>query len=420
MLVLRAMKNLITKHKNDFLMTCPRFSETLAQKELSSLGIHEHKAESGHVSFRTSPIGAIKAIMHSRVASRIFVKLVSFDVRDEKELYARALKVDWSFFFPLQQAFSIESKIVKHEAEVFKNLIFASQNLKDAIVDKFRSLKDGSRPDVRKENPDVHFLQVISRQGYKSDWFKVEIFLDMTGFPLHERSYKEYLGDAPLKENLAAAILLSTQWDKKEKIYDLMTGSGTLPLEAALIKGNIPPSYLKIRDFKEGKKPWAFLKHLYFTCSQKLQAQFAELFEEIQAQVAQGFEHLKNSPITIFGSDFSDKAIHIATENAQKAGLIEFMEFKKFDATIFNCGQEDVRSIIIMNPPYGKRLGEVQALEDLYFKLGENLKNNCKGQLAYIFTGNPELRKKISLQTKRKIPFMNGNIECRLLEYPLY
>lgn len=241
----------------------------------------------------------------------------------------------------------------------------------------------------------------------------------MSGIPLSNRGLRVSGHQAPLRENLAAAIIMSTGWNpEKECFIDSMCGTGTFLVEAALIKSKLPPSYFHIKQIFEDKKAvYSFQKHKWFSEDSKLNLWFFTLIEAHYKNILKVLD--SDESVTIFGMDLDPKAIQLTTKTLLNSGLDDRISIRKADATTLLPPRE-LTGIILCNPPYGNRLGETKSLETLYYDYGENLKNNFKGYKAFILTGDLELRKKISLKTSARIPFRNGNIDCRLLKYDLF
>jgi 23S rRNA G2445 N2-methylase RlmL len=241
----------------------------------------------------------------------------------------------------------------------------------------------------------------------------------MCGVPLSHRGYREASFKAPLRENLAAAIILSTDFDPSKDIFtDCMCGSGTLLIEGILMKAKIAPTYLRVRSYIERTVPvFDFLKHPWFLADKKSVRLFHEMAQAVYNHSIGALNELQTRQF--FGFDISERALE-ATRHHLDNALIDpqIVTLNKRDATKITP-MDPPPGIIICNPPYGERMGEEDQLMTLYRNLGENFKQNFKGYRAYVFTSNPLLRKSISLQTSKRHTFFNGNIECRLLKYEL-
>lgn len=419
------MKDLGKKKENKkgfdqpgFFASCPRECEGLLEKEIKDLGITRVYREKGGVYFRAETSEATLVMLKSRIASRLFHEIQTYTIANERELYALAKEKWWDKIFDLKQTFMIKTLFDNEAKHKFPNSLIFSQLLKDAIADQFRE-KFGERPSVDTVNPDVSLLLRVQKKA-TGELFNAQIYVDMCGEPLSNRGYREVGFTAPLRENLAAAIVMSTDFDPNKDVFiDSMCGSGSILIEALLIKGNIAPTYLRVRPYVEKKQiTFDCLKHNWFLADKKA----ARLLEEqIQAVYSQSIDALQKLETGQFlGFDISEQSLAITRGNLRSARIPEqIVSLNKRDATKIHA-IEEAPALIICNPPYGERLGEEEKLKTLYHEYGENLKQNFKGYRAYIFTAKPDLRKQISLQTKARIPFFNGNLECRLLKYELY
>ena len=276
------------------------------------------------------------------------------------------------------------------KSEFFDNSGFITLKIKDAIVDRVR--KDlGRRPSIDKLNSDFKIFVII-----KND--KIKIYFDSSGRPLFMRGYRAKIHKASLNECLAAGLVLLSNWDKKQSLYDPMCGSGTIPIEAAMIAYNIPPGILrKIYGFQ-----------LWPDYDNKL---WNKILQDSKKKIK------KDSGIKIIGSDMFKRNIDLSIASAKKIGLDNFISFSKKD--IINTENEFKDGVVIMNPPYGIRLGSEKELEILYKTIGDTLKNKFTDCHAYIFTHNKNLANYVGLRTKRIIILKNGQLDCRLLYYPI-
>jgi len=418
--------NELVKYKNEFFASCPTGLEELLLTELKEMGIKDLVVARGGVNFNCFPQIALKAILYSRMASRIYKKLYGFEIKKEKDIYYEAKKIKWKGIFNLEQTFKINALQGNSpngkKASRFPNSMFLSQQLKDAIADRFRKDCDGERPNVDKRYAEASFLLRITPND--NDYSTKEqciVLLDLSGESLSHRGYRQARFAAPLRENLAAAIIKMSGYDGSQTFIDGMTGSGTFLAEAALIKANIPPTYLKVMAFKEESKqlPWAFLHLNLYTKDQYLIEEFEKVLDACYNDCVKGFEKLEADKTLLRGFDLSKNALEIAAENLESAKLLDYVLLDRVDFTE-TVKPADSKGIIVFNPPYGERLGSEDDLEKLYHDVGENLKTNYKGYAAYVFTGNLPLLKKISLQTSKRTILFNGNIESRLAEYLLY
>ena len=400
-----------------FFASCPKEIEYLLENEIKAHGITRTSVERGGVSFQCETEQALVVLLNSRIASRVFKEIQIYTIGSERDLYTKAKDKWWDKIFDLKQTFKINTLFDNPTKEHFNNSLIFSQILKDAIVDNFRE-KFGSRPSVDTENPDITFLLRVEKKA-KSALFNARILIDMCGVPLSHRGYREESLRAPLRENLAAAIIMTTDFDAEKDIFtDCMCGTGTLLIEGILIKAKIAPTYLRVRGYIERQVPvFDFLKHPWFLVDKKSVRLFNGLAQEIYNHSLKALNELQTRQF--FGFDISERALEATRLHLDNA-LIDpqIVTLNKRDATKITP-MDPPPGIIICNPPYGERMGDEDQLVNLYKDLGENLKHNFKGYRAYIFTSNPLLRKSISLQTSKRHSFFNGNIECRLLKYEI-
>ena len=401
----------------NFFASCSKNLEELLEREASTFGCEKTDRQTGGVSFFASYETCLEFLLHSRISSRIFMKITDFSIKSLNELYGKVKGYSWQNTFPLNQTFKIKTIFDSSAKRSFKNSILFSQKAKDGIVDHFRE-KTSKRPSVDTKNPDISFLIRVEETAEKK--WKVIFYLDLCHMPLSQRGYRKNSGEAPLRENLAAGIIMLTDWDPKKDLFiDSMCGSGTLSIEAVLISAQIPPTFLKIKSFIENKdKPFSFLKHNWFNKNKSLKSYFYQRMESLYEDIENKTKSLSTKQF--YASDWDNRVLNTARENFQKMNFENIIHLKKQNALKLPPPNNKQKGIIICNPPYGVRLGEEEKLKELYREYGENLKKNFKGFRAYIFTGNMNLRKQISLSTSKRIPLFNGTIECRLLKYDLY
>lgn len=410
-------KEPFVKYKNRYFASCPKGMFDLLKEEMKSFSFENLNEIPGGIYFEGPTLEVLEFLMRTRIASRIYKCLYGFYIQNEKDIYFEAKKIKWKALMDIEQTFKVQTNITRSPNEKryskFRNSMILSQRLKDALCDWFRE-KTENRPNVDKEFPDITYsLHIHPLDNPHSKKEEVTLSVDLCGDPLSHRGYRAQTSDAPLRENLAAAIVLNTNWDKKSTFIDTMCGSGTFLAEALLIKGKIPPSYLNILE----GRAWAFVDLPLYQKDKKLQEDINELVAKLKKETEDGFENLKKSN-KIYGYDVSRDAINISKRNLGKAKLLDFVHLEVKDALELEPKKEN--GVVICNPPFGERLGDEKQLEDFYHLYGENLKKNFKGYSTYIFTSNPNLRKKISLQTSKRVPFWNGNLECRLLQYDIH
>ncbi len=374
-----------------FFATCPKGVEDLLAKECVQLQLLKLHQAAGGVGFEGSLEDAYQLCLWSRLASRVLLQLSTFEAEDYDDLYAHVQQVDWSQHMSEKGTFAIDC-FTSHEE--INNSHYATLRIKDAIVDQFTET-EGVRPDVARERPDIRINMYV---GKKSSI----LYLDLSGEPLHIRGYRQQAGLAPLKENLAAAILLRCKWPEIAKqglpLCDPMCGSGTLLIEAAYMAANIAPGIL--RNY------YGFLGW-----KQHEQKVWDRLVKSAQKNIDK-----KAIPVMI-GADNSKNVLDLAHRNIKAAGL----------ETVINLYQQDVSDVIpdfpeshgllVTNPPYGKRLGQVEQLKDVYFRLGQSLRNNYPGWEAAVFTSDDILAKSIGLRSHHKNTLYNGALKCTLFQY---
>ncbi len=391
-------------------------------KELMSIGVKSAEEGSGGVHFEAYPEKAILAVFHSRCASRIYKKLFSFEIKTEKDLYFETKEIKWKSVFGLEQTFKIQTLQGKSpkgtKRSKFKSPLYLGQLAKDGIVDRFR--KDtGERPSVNKELADAPLLlRVAPNDNPHSQKESVTFLLDMSGEPVSNRSYRSHVVEAPLRENLAAGICLKSGLNENDDFYNPMCGSGTILIEGMMVKGNIPPGYLRVKRHLSGSdKEWAFLNQNFYTKDRYLKENVSKFFLDVVDEAKVGIEKLKKTKSKNIGCDIDPRAIESARKNLAMLGLDKSCEIKQADATKLSI--DGFKGKVIANPPYGERL-QMEDLEGLYREFGETLKNQFKGSEAYVLTANFEMIKKIQLQTSERMILFNGNLESRLVKYELF
>lgn len=396
--------------------------EELLSQEIMAAGAKSTKVVRGGVQFESYHEVALKVILHTRFASRVFKYLYTLDVLNEKDYYLEATEIKWKSLMSASQTFRLTTIFadLPGEREEFRNSQFTNLKLKDAIVDYFRHF-EGTRPSVEKDFPDITFLARVERGEAKP--YAVTLMYDLCGDPLNQRGYRIAKTEAPVKENVAAGLLKLSGWNPEEEgLLDAMCGSGTILIEAALMAGNIPPSYLKVDRHlsQRGAPMWTFLNYPWFQEDKLLQENFQKLIAEVKEQAEAGMKKLASLNGKIRGSDIDPYSVGVAQDNVQKARMFSVIPVERKDA--LETVPPSEKSLFICNPPYGERLehGEDERLKALYKGLGDHWKHHWKGHRAVLFTGNLPMLKVVGLRTSKKIILWNGDIECRLAEYSLY
>ncbi len=379
------------EEKPDVTMNCfaavPRGAEEIAAQELETLGISGAVPAKGGVAFNTNRAGLYRANLWLRTASRVLVQLAVFPCTNPDELYGGVHAIDWSQLITPAMTLAVDCSLrdsgLTHSG-------FVALKTKDAIVDRIRQAC-GSRPNVDTAAPDVrvnvHLLKNVCT-----------VSLDSSGESLDRRGYRLERNEAPLRETLAAAVVALTGWDGSVPLADPMCGSGTIPVEAALVAAQMPPGL---------QRSFGFQKWLDYD---------DRLWNRLYREAEQGVRKLPVGLIT--GYDLDSRALGLAARNAAKAGFEGQLHF--FHAALESFKPEGDKGVVIINPPYGKRLGDEEELKELYCQIGDIMKQRCRGWTGYVLTGNLELAKYIGLKASRRFVLFNGPIECRLLKYDLY
>ena len=361
-------------------VTCPRGLEAPLSQELEQLKCQDIRAVDGGVACKGGMEQVYRINLHSRTASRVLLRLTKSGYRSEQDIYKAAKNIRWTDWFDLEQTFKV--KVEGKRAQV-KSLDFVGLKIKDAVCDVFRDACD-ARPSVGKIRPDIRIHAFIDERD-------IQIFIDTSGEALFKRGYRQDTGEAPMRENLAAGLLLLAGYDGTQPFQDPFCGSGTIAIEAAWIATRRAPGLMRRFGFEK-------LKNFDAALWKKLQ-------HEAETQI-------RPAPAPISGSDNDRYMIRAAVANAQAAEVDTFIRFEVKDAQDTRPNGEG--GILISNPPYGVRLAEVQALQALYPQLGAWLKQHYAGWLAGMFTGDRDMPKLMRLSPKRKIPLYNGNLDCRL------
>lgn len=374
---------------NRIIVTCSNRLSVYLQQEIAALGFTPVRVFKTGVELLGDINDCIKLNINLRCASQVLYSLKEFRAYNANDLYNELIKIEWENIIPSQEYFSISSNVTN---ETITNNLFANVKVKDAIADRFRN-KTGERPD---SGPELN--AVVVHLYWKEDL--AEIFIDTSGETLSKHGYRKIPGKAPMLESLAAANLLALKWDRKSVFINPMCGSGTIAIEAALLATNRKPGMYR--------NNYSFM-HL---CEYDEQV-YENLYKEMESQV------ITDSNIRIIASDLSEDAVQISKVNAGIAGVEDMISFELCDFASTTV-PENTEGVIFFNPEYGDRLGDEIELQETYARMGDFLKQKCKGYWGYIFTGNLELAKKIGLKPKRRIEFYTGKIDCRLFEYELY
>ena len=368
---------------NQYFATCPRGLEALLQEELQAVGAKDIKPTDGGVGFAGDLSVCYAANLYSRIATRILMQAGRGSYATEDDLYEAAYQLNWPNWFDVKHDFMVKVTGVKCP---LKSLEFATLRIKDAVCDKFRQVVD-ARPYIDTKTPAVRIHAYLTADAYV-------YYVDTSGDALYMRGNRKASIEAPLRENLAAGILQLSGWQAGQALLDPMCGSGTFLLEACMITLNIAPGI---------KRNFGF---------EKLKNFESDTWKKIKNTA------LKNvKPVTfqkIYGSDSDLRAVRIAKQNFEEAGLIDAVQLSHVNIT------EVIRpadsGVLVANPPYGVRIGEDEELAALYPKMGEALKRKFAGWNTYFLTNDLRLPKLMRLTPSKRTPLFNGPLECRLFE----
>ena len=382
------MSLFLYQKNNRYFAQIPRGFENIAEKELKLLGATQLKNEFRGIHFSADQADIYKINYNARLLTRVLAPLITFTCRNRDDLYRAGKSVDWTTFFSLKNTFGIFANVSGNDN--IRHSKFAALCLKDAVVDLFRD-KYGSRPNVDGKTPDIWLnLHIEKRQA--------TISFDTSGGSLHRRGYRHETVKAPMQETLAAAIIVLSEWDGKQPLYDPMCGSGTLLCEAMMHACAIPSGFLKNRF------GFSFLPDFDDKLWEKIKTQSDEKMQQLPKEL-------------ISGSDKAHYAVNAATANCHclpGGNSIDISEKNMFEIPAIE------NSIIISNPPYGIRLKEDKGIDAFYKNLGDFLKQKCKGSNVYLFFGDRNMIKKIGLKPTWKKPLRNAGLDGRLVKYEMF
>lgn len=311
-------------------------------------------------------------------------RVAQFEYANEHDVYAAAKAIDWPKYFAVERSLRVN---VTAQKSPLKSLEFATLRIKDAVCDRFRDAL-GKRPDVDRAAPDVRVHAFLEEH-------KGTLYLDTSGEPLFKRGWRADQGEAPLRENLAAGIIMLTGWQPGEALLDPMCGGATLLVEAAaMARGRAPGA----------KRSFGF---------EKLEVFEARTWENVRAEKISGSEKL----LELYGSDNDPEALKAARRNLAEAGVERWVQLEESD--LLERAAPAPSGVMVANPPYGERMGSPEALAAFYPRLGDALKKRFAGWRCHFFTADMRMPKLIRLQPSRRTPLWNGAIECRLYEYKI-
>jgi len=355
--------------------------EDVLREELNELGYNDVTVLNRAVQIQGTWADVYFLNLNLRCAMSVLVEVKKFKIRDEQDLYKQCMKIDWTEYFDIEKTFAVRGAI---QSKIFSHTQFPFLLVKDAIVDTFRD-KTGERPNVNIKTPQVVFDLYIKEN-------LATISLNTSGAPLFQRGYRTEIGEAPLNEVAAAALVRMSGWDRKSNFMDPFCGSGTLLIEAALLASGIPSNI--------DREHYAFKNFKGFDAS---------LWSEIQSKapkVCKGFD------FEIIGSDI----MLMAKRNLR--GLPIGRHVTVNTASFEEVKKPSDHGTLICNPPYGERMGE--GIEEMYEELGNWFKNELKGWNCYVLSSNEEGFKSIGLKPSKKVKMYNGDLECSFREYKIF
>lgn len=366
--------------------TTVRGLEQLLADELTELGASEINLVNAGLEFSASLDDIMRMNLHSRLASRIMIRLGFGGYRQEEDIYQLAQGIKWDQWFHSGNTIKVSTSAI---ACPLKSLDFVTLRVKDAICDYFVERVD-SRPSVDKSNPDMRIYTFLTSET-------ATIYLDASGDTLFKRGYRRSKLEAPIRENLAFGLIKLSGWTPDRPFYDPMCGSGTLAIEAICYGLNIAPGL---------NREFAFEKFIDFDATK-----FAQMRETAQAAINYDQE------LQIYASDINRHAVEIAKQNFAQIKLDKYVNLGCGDFLDQVAPAEN--GVIVTNPPYGVRLDELDNLAHLYPQIATTLKRNFAGWDCFFFTGDLRMPKLMRLKPSRKMPVYNGALECRLFEFKM-
>ncbi|WP_312958157.1 bifunctional 23S rRNA (guanine(2069)-N(7))-methyltransferase RlmK/23S rRNA (guanine(2445)-N(2))-methyltransferase RlmL [Stutzerimonas nitrititolerans] len=379
--------------RHELILTCPKGLEGLLLDEATALGLEEAREQTAAIRGFAGLEVAYRLCLWSRLANRVLLVISRFATESAETLYAGVHAVDWAEHLEPSGSLAVE---FSGRGSGIDNTHFGALKVKDAIVDRLRT-DSGERPSVDKLNPDL-------RVHLRLDRGQAVLSLDLSGHSLHQRGYRLQQGAAPLKENLAAAVLIRAGWPRIAAaggaLADPMCGVGTFLIEGALMAADIAPN---LRRERWGFSAW--LGHV--------PALWNRLHAEALARAEAG---LARPPLWIRGYEADPRLIQPARNNVERAGLASWIRIYQGDVATFEPRpDQNQKGLVICNPPYGERLGDEASLVYLYQHLGERLRQACLGWEAGVFTAAPELGRRMGIRSHKQYAFWNGALPCKLL-----
>ena len=374
--------------KSKIVITCNKRLSQYLQQEVEALGYTITRSFSTGLELEGTINDCIPLNLNLRCASQVLYLIKSFEAENPARLYKEVLDIEWEKLLDFTGYFSVTSNV---DNETITTPLFANLKVKDAIVDRIKEIK-GIRPNTGSDGN-----KAVIHLYWKEE--KADIFIDTSGETLAKHGYRKIPGKAPMLEALACGTIMATGWDKKSPFVVPMCGSGTLAIEAALLATDKSPGLFRMN--------YSFMHILGYE---------EEVFFEERRKLKEKAK--KEIDFKIVATDISEDAVDISRRNAKTAGVDHLIDFEVCDFA--DTEVPEGPGVVMFNPEYGERLGIHTKLELTYKRIGDFMKSKCKGYRGYIFTGNPDLAKKIGLKASRRIEFYNGKLDCRMLEYELY
>ncbi len=374
--------------KTRIVITCAKGVPPFLKEEVLSLGLPVLSESVAGVETEGTMDDAMRLNLFLRTGQRVLFLVAKLRARNPEELYTGVSRIAWEEMISPEEYLCVTSAV---DNPTVRDSRFANQKCKDAIVDRIKS-KLGRRPDSGPERGGA-----VIDLYWKGDLCLV--YLDTSGEPLYRRGYRKIPLQAPMQETLAAAVILATGWKGGGNFVNPMCGSGTLAIEAALIALSRAPGLLR------GNFGFMHLKGFN-------ESSWKSIVRKARPPAG------KSLGGKLVATDVNPDAVRASRQNAAAAGVESLMDFAVGDFS--ETAIPEGGGVVILNPEYGERMGKIDELAGTYERIGDFFKKKCQGYTGYIFTGNPDLAKKVGLKVRRRVPFFNGAIECRLLEYDLY
>ena len=366
-----------------FFATCPRGLEALLVDELSHNKAHKILATDGGVAFEGNLETMYRVNLHSRIATRVLSRVGEGTYATEEDIYKATFKLQWPSWFKVSQTIRVKVTGVKCP---LKSLDFVTLRIKDAVCDRFRE-EGALRPSVSVRDPDVRIHAYLTQNQY-------QLYLDTSGAPLYQRGFRDVSVIAPLRENLAAGIIMLSGWKPGTPFLDPMCGSGTFLIEAAMMAVNQPPGL---------KRGFGF---------QQLKSFDEMLWKKIETEAIAKMKPIEF--LEIYGSDMDLRAVRVTRHNLKVAGLEEVAKVIQSDFIKLEPPRSE--GVLVTNPPYGQRIGEDEDLKEVYPVWAKHMKESFGGWNTYFLTADLEMPKDMRLKPSKKTPLFNGALECRLFE----